>query len=74
MANKWQGLIKRYYDLMNKTKETEKLILNLLKDQKGNILDDEKLIETLNESKNSAKEAELGLNDKIGRASCRERV
>ena len=63
MANKWQGLIKRYYDLMNKTKETEKLILNLLKDQKGNILDDEKLIETLNKSKNSSKEAELGLND-----------
>jgi dynein heavy chain len=63
MANKWQGLIKRYYELMKRTKETEELILDLLSKQSGNILDDEVLIKTLNDSKKSSKEAELGLND-----------
>jgi dynein heavy chain len=63
MANKWQLLIQRYYDFMSKIKEAEKEILQLLSNQTGNILDDEKLIGTLNNSKKISKEAELGLND-----------
>ena len=53
MANKWAGLVKRYYELKGKTQQNERLILNLLSNQKGNILDDTNLIDKLNESKKS---------------------
>jgi dynein heavy chain len=63
MANKWQSLIKKFYELKKRTKENEDQILSLLKNQSGNILDDDELIETLKLSKKSTDEANMGLKD-----------
>ena len=50
-----QRNIKEFFDNKNKQKATEDLILKLLGSAEGNLLDDEKLIDTL---QNSKKESE----------------
>ena len=46
-----QRNVKEFFDNKNRMKATEDLILQLLNDAKGNLLDDEFLIETLQKSK-----------------------
>ena len=46
-----QRNVKEFYENKNRMKATEDLILQLLNESKGNMLEDEFLIETLNKSK-----------------------
>lgn len=58
-----QNNIKQFYDIKKQQKETEDTILDLLNNQEGNILDDIKLIETLNTSKIESIESKKKLKD-----------
>ena len=51
-----QRNIKEFFDNKNKQKATEDMILKLLGSAEGNLLDDEELINTLENSKKEAEE------------------